>query len=79
MNQDMKFTTAGEMVEKIYCYEEWDYIGNDRVVEITESEILDIYWKVWSKEMKDHNLDHEISEEKCIKDWVELNYAWEKK
>lgn len=65
---------------RTYCYSVWDYLGNDKVAEITEAEILDRYWKFWYGKMiekydKDHSL---ITKENCIKDWCTDNWAWEK-
>lgn len=65
---------------KIYCYSVWDYMGNDKVAEITESEILERYWKFWYDKMakKYDEGHHLITEENCIKDWCVDNWAWEK-
>lgn len=49
--------------------------------EITEDKILEDYWDHWRALMErkygpGHYL---INKEKCIEDWVIINWAWEKK
>mgnify|MGYP003335975048 FL=1 len=69
---------------KTYYYNdrvEINEVEHDIVVEYTEKEILDEYWDFWHTAMvKKFGKGHElITEENCIKDWVVVHWAWEKK
>ncbi len=72
-------------MSKIYCYNEptiqgGAFVGND-VIELTEENIIELYWEFWKGKMiKKYGEGHElITKENCIKDWVIVNWAWEKK
>ena len=69
---------------KTYYYNdrvEINEVEHDIVVEYTEKEILDEYWYFWHTAMvKKFGEGHKtITEENCIKDWVTVHWAWEKK
>ena len=67
---------------KSYCYNEVVYNPYGKVTkEYTEKEILDEYWYFWHTAMvKKFGEGHKtITEENCIKDWVTVHWAWEKK
>lgn len=62
----------------------FDDTGNiidNKVIEISDHEILDDYWDWWSKAMiQKFGANHAyITPEHCIDDWVACNWAWEKK
>lgn len=61
---------------KTYLYNE---LGHENPIEITEEEILKVYWKYWSSRMRLKGLDNLISHRMCILDWIEINWAWEEK
>lgn len=66
------------MKNLIYLYNELDF---EEPIEITEEDILHQYWDTWyllmaRKYGKDHKL---ITNENCIKDWLDIHWAWEKK
>jgi hypothetical protein len=73
------------MMSKIYIYNEPIFHGDafvgDEVIEITEQQILDVYWENWNKLMiAKYGEGHElITKENCIYDWIVVNWAWEKK
>ena len=66
---------------KVYLFNDWDENDNPLIKEITEDEILEDYWSYWSDKMiKKFGYGHElITKEKCIDDWIVVNWAWEKK
>jgi hypothetical protein len=45
----------------------------------TDDEILQFYWDYWSTGMKRIGKDREISEERCIEDWVVIHWAYQTK
>lgn len=57
-----------------------DIIGN-RVLTISDKEILDRYWSYWYNSMiRKYGYDHPlITEANCIEDWVISNWAWMEK
>lgn len=72
-------------MSKIYCYNEPIHqggalIGNE-VLEVTEEDIINLYWAFWSGKMiKKYGEGHElITKENCIQDFLVVNWAWEKK
>lgn len=48
-----------------------------KTITITEEEILKDYFPRWSERMRSRNLDDEINQENCIKDFVRMYWAWE--
>lgn len=54
-----------------------DIIDN-RVLTISEQQILDRYWPYWYNRMvRKYGPDHHlITEQNCIDDWVIVNWAW---
>lgn len=48
-----------------------------KTITVTEEEILSNYYPKWVHEMKSRNLDEQINEENCIKDFVKMYWAWE--
>lgn len=57
----------------------WKYIDPSGEYEKTESDILAKYFECWSARMKKTGREHLISEERCIEDWVVVNWAQEVK
>lgn len=41
----------------------------------TEAEILEVFYPQWSERMKKCGLEHLISNENCILDWVVVHWA----
>lgn len=61
---------------RIYLYNE---LGEDEPSEITEDQILKLYYPYWSKAMlKRGGLSPRITEANCILDFVIVNWCWEK-
>jgi hypothetical protein len=70
---------------KTYCYNEPVFhgdalVGND-LIEMTEEQILEVYWDFWKAQMiKKYGEKHFLTtKENCIGDYVIMNCAWEKK
>lgn len=63
------------------CWPDYDENGNSIDVQRTysEEEILDFYWDWWSEQMiRKYGPGHpDITHEKCIDDWIVVNWAWE--
>lgn len=56
-----------------------NYIG-DKIVTLTEREILDSYWQYWLRRMLEAgNGPAECTEENCIDEWCIVHWAWEVK
>ena len=53
------------------------YIGDIEIV-MTEDEIINFYWDYWSKRMKEKYGEnhHLITRERCIEDFVIVNWAF---
>tara|TARA_R110000868_G_scaffold206151_2_gene454892 strand:- start:2867 stop:3088 length:222 start_codon:yes stop_codon:yes gene_type:complete len=69
---------------KTWCYAEPVYDANgkiidDKVLEITEAQILESYYPFWSDTMRDLGREDKISDQNCIDDFVTVNWCWEKK
>ena len=70
---------------KTYYYDEPILHGDALVgideIEITEEQILEVYWDFWKAQMiKKYGEDHFlITKENCIDDYVVVNWAREKK
>ena len=70
---------------KTYCYNEpiFDSEGNvvdNTVMEVTEDGIINMYWPHWAHNMyKRFGNNIELKPEDCIGDWIQVNWAWEKK
>lgn len=71
---------------KIYIYNDIGEMGRSvgTQSEISEKEIIEIYFGLWKdmiakKKIEDPSFPCEETEENCIKDWVAVNWAWEKK
>lgn len=48
-----------------------------KTITVTEKDILEDYYPRWCQRMKSRNLDEQINEENCIKDFVKMYWAWE--
>lgn len=44
---------------------------------LSEEQVLKSYYKYWLKKMILAGKDDEISEERCIEDWIFIHWAWE--
>lgn len=65
---------------KVWCYDEYvDPPDGPTVIEMTEAQILEEYWPYWKEQMEKVGRSELISPERCIQDWVTVNWAWEKK
>jgi len=60
-----------------FQYGEIDDDGNDVLVTVTEEEIISIYGPYWEKQMVMVGKGMLISKERCIEDWVIINWAYE--
>ena len=58
---------------KFYRYDEPD---NESIV-LSEEQIINSYYPIWSKKMKELGKDDLISKEKCIEDWCTVHWAYE--
>lgn len=48
-----------------------------KTITMTEDDIMNDYYPRWVERMKSRNLDEQINEENCIKDFIEMHWAWE--
>ena len=69
---------------KTWCYVDplWDARGKitgDKVIEITEAEILESYYPFWSNTMRGLGRDDKITEQNCIDEFITSRWCWEKK
>ena len=67
---------------KYYCYSDPSPPGSlydGTIVTISEKEILDNYWNYWKSKMDEKFGEgyYETIPEKCIEDWVIINWAWD--
>lgn len=74
------------MTNRVWHYNEpvWDEHGNiidNKVVEVTDEDIIRDYWPWWSEKMakKYGEGSPRIKKEDCIDDYVVVNWAWEKR
>jgi len=58
---------------RTYCYN-----AEGAEHEMSEEEILAEYWPYWEAKMKKSGKEDLITKERCIEDWVVVNWAWEK-
>lgn len=58
---------------KFYKYEE----PNHDPVVLSEDQIINSYYQLWSKKMKELGREQLISREKCIEDWCTIHWASE--
>jgi hypothetical protein len=67
-----------EIVLRRFAYNEpnEDFTEN-RVIEITDAEILDRYYPWWSSEMLRVHRSPKITVDNCIEDFIVVNWAWE--
>lgn len=56
---------------------ESDELG-DREITLSEEEILNSYFELWSAKMKRIGKEEHISKENCIDDWIVMHWAWRK-
>ncbi len=54
-----------------------DAQGNPVEEELSEIDILDAYWDYWYEAMVRADKRHLVSIDRCIEDWVVVNWAWE--
>jgi len=52
---------------------------NETITEVTEYDVLDLYWDQWyERKVKQLGKDHpSITKENCIEEWVKITDAWE--
>jgi hypothetical protein len=62
---------------KYYTYIECDELG-DHEITLSEEEIINSYFELWSNKMKKIGKADQISHENCIDDWVVMHWAWDK-
>lgn len=68
---------------KVYRYNERLEDDTDVTIDITEKQILEVYWPWWLNQMhkkygKNIGYYQElVTEENCIEDWVTSNWAWD--
>lgn len=76
LRQQLETTTQEAM--KPYLYYE---LGTPEPIEITEDEIIILYWENWRERMiKKFGAESlHINRKNCIDDWVVVNWAWKKK
>lgn len=69
------------LLEKRWCYADYDEHGDSKVVVLSEKEILARYWPYWYGKMCEkygkEYIDLNYSQEDCIDDWIVVNWAWE--
>jgi hypothetical protein len=71
------------MGHRSYSFKEisHDDYGNkiETVTEVTEYDVLDLYWDQWyERKVKQLGEDHpSITKENCIEEWVNITDAWE--
>lgn len=64
---------------KRYSYIEPGEDGNPIEYTFTEEEILNQYYPYWSDRLKQLGREHLISKERCLEDWIVVNWAVEVK
>lgn len=71
---------------KYYQYDEPDNQDQNSIIVKSEDEIIQEYWGYWSAKMKlalvnpqsfFYNKSDLMNKERCIYDWVTVNWAWE--
>jgi hypothetical protein len=62
--------------DKIWCFQDY---GSEYVYRYTEQQILDEYWPFWSNKMKELGRYNLMCPDRCIEDWITVNWAWELK
>jgi hypothetical protein len=60
-------------------YDDGDNVVGSEILEYSEQDILDCYWAYWSERMKAMFGEGStlITPERCIEDWVVVNWAWQ--
>jgi len=53
------------------------YEPEDRVIVLSEDEIIDEYYPFWQERLKSQGKDYLISYDNCIEDWKVIHYAFE--
>lgn len=46
---------------------------------LTEEQIYNEYWDYWCIQMRRVGKEDMISKERCLEDWITVNWAWEVK
>ncbi len=46
---------------------------------LTEEQIYNEYWDYWCSQMRRVGKEDMISKERCLEDWITVNWAWEVK
>ena len=49
----------------------------NKVITVTDDEIIDMYWGWWKKQIKKVGRHHLLTRENCIQDFVTEHWAWE--
>ncbi len=62
--------------DNIWTFVEPHHLGGHATVTISEQQILDHYWEHWYERMKKAGKENEATKEKCIEEWVVVNWAW---
>ena len=57
-------------------YYKYDEPHRESVI-LSENQIIQDYYGIWSKKMKELGREHLISKENCIEDWVTVHWAYE--
>lgn len=63
--------------EQVWRYVELSEDG-EVMIEMSEKEILDTWFEVWSEHMRERGKEDLISQPNCIEDCIVVNWAWAK-
>lgn len=65
------------MSYRSYCFKEIDGNNEEVTIQITEFDVLDIYWEQWIERQPDRTEPLDILEEECIVAWIEDYKGWQ--
>lgn len=57
----------------------YTYVDPGGTYTLTEDQIIEEYWDYWCSQMRKVGREHLITKERCIEDWVTINWAVEVK